>query len=116
MPPRTVSPSSGQFPYLKVKMMLRLRLSKWFATFQAADQKDNASSTRKRTQRRGRRSRGGSVSRGLAQAAGISSEALPLESRVMLAAQLGFDFTTIASDLSGTQRFFGPSGFSVGLV
>ncbi|MFN8708198.1 MAG: hypothetical protein ACK50J_16090 [Planctomyces sp.] len=87
--------------------MLRLGLSKLFATFQAADQKDITSSTRKRTQRRGRRSRGGSVSRGLAQAAGISSEALPLESRVMLAAQLGFDFTTIASDLSGTQRFFG---------
>ncbi len=30
-----------------------------------------------------------------------------LESRVLLAAAFGFDFTTIASDLSSTQRFFG---------
>jgi hypothetical protein len=37
----------------------------------------------------------------------VATESIVLESRALLAARLGFEITTIASDLSSTERFFG---------
>ena len=57
--------------------------------------------------RRERRSMGSRTSRRFVDGRDVATEAIVLETRALLAAGLGFDFTTIASDLSATDRFFG---------